>query len=361
MPKVTLTDRFCKNVKLSIVQIDYSDTRTAGLSLRVSKNTRRSYFYKKVSGKVIRRALKAQGLPEARLEVAVLVKGLLLSSSNTLPVKRNNKLTFLQLCEKYIELKRGGGSRGDFWALGASKMVHACFVSDITKQTVEGLYNIKVIENSVGTANRVLSFVNAVLRWGYENDLFDNLRAVTVKKKGAESRNRVLSVEEFQRFYIEVEGLRSAESSTILKLLMLTGLRLGEILSLRHTPLYIDHILLKKTKMIVNRNAPISPATALLLTEWSNGLNTGDKLFSIKSVRRPFLTACKRAGLADFRIHDIRRTAATLQVESGAQIQTAAANLGHGKSASVIDTYVRSRPHAQIEALTELSNIIINK
>lgn len=53
---------------------------------------------------------------------------------------------------------------------------------------------------------------------------------------------------------------------------------------------------------------------------------TGKRLFDIKG---GFLRAAKKAGLEDFRFHDLRHTAATRMADSGADGFTLAAILGH--------------------------------
>ena len=52
----------------------------------------------------------------------------------------------------------------------------------------------------------------------------------------------------------------------------------------------------------------------------------GDKL---KTVRTAFEAACRRAGLVGLRFHDLRHTAATRMIESGANIVAISKILGH--------------------------------
>ena len=50
---------------------------------------------------------------------------------------------------------------------------------------------------------------------------------------------------------------------------------------------------------------------------------------NIKTVRTAFEAACRRAGLVGLRFHDLRHTAATRMIESGANIVAISKILGH--------------------------------
>jgi len=52
-------------------------------------------------------------------------------------------------------------------------------------------------------------------------------------------------------------------------------------------------------------------------------------IFPQRSIRKGFLSACKRAGIQNFRIHDARHTFASRLIEKGASIVTLRELLGH--------------------------------
>lgn len=62
--------------------------------------------------------------------------------------------------------------------------------------------------------------------------------------------------------------------------------------------------------------------------------------------RRTWLPACKAAGLAGLRFHDLRSLAATALVASGADIKTAETRLGHSSSRMTLDLYARATGEA---------------
>jgi integrase len=68
--------------------------------------------------------------------------------------------------------------------------------------------------------------------------------------------------------------------------------------------------------------------------------------------RRIFQPAVERVGLAPFRIHDLRHTAAALAVEAGAHPKQIQALLGHSSITTTLDRYGHLLPGMD-EALAE--------
>ena len=83
------------------------------------------------------------------------------------------------------------------------------------------------------------------------------------------------------------------------------------------------------------RKIPVSSRMRSLLLELK--LRSGnaefvfidDKGRAVKTIRSAFETACRRAGLDNLRFHDLRHTAATRMVETGANIVAISKILGH--------------------------------
>ena len=67
-----------------------------------------------------------------------------------------------------------------------------------------------------------------------------------------------------------------------------------------------------------NKNCPTSP--------WVFAHESGEKL---RSIDNGFNAACRRAGIKDFHIHDLRHTCAAWLVSSGAQLADVKDLLGH--------------------------------
>lgn len=364
MPKLRLTERFCVNTPLVNPSVFYTDSATSGLALKVSKTKRSFYLYKKIDGKPTKRHLgdvPSMSLKEAREEL----KKVLYEKTNgrNLRTKREKRMTFGELYEIYVTDKRDGGGKNENWIRGRIGGIQGIMLSDFKLSDIESLYIKESKRTSVGTANRILSVLNAVIRFGFANYYLDDIRIAATKKRGVSSRSRALTLKEFQKFYAAVETLRSVHSRTFLKVLCLTGLRASEVKNIIVVKDFKSGSVIRNTKTTTNRPVVFSSHCVDVLNKYcaDTGRKPGETVFTIKTPRSPMATACGRVKFDNFHIHDIRRTVATLQVELGAGVQTVAATLGHGKSASVIDTYVRARATAQLDSLNMLSSTVINK
>lgn len=76
----------------------------------------------------------------------------------------------------------------------------------------------------------------------------------------------------------------------------------------------------------------------------------------IQSIKRSFTTACRRAGIRNFRPHDLRHTCAAWLVQSGVDLSRVRDLLRH-KSVLMTERYAHLAPHnvrSAVEALDEM-------
>ena len=121
-------------------------------------------------------------------------------------------------------------------------------------------------------------------------------------------------------------------------LLAFTGMRRSEVLGLRW--LDVDRkgerIMLPQTKNGDGRVVWLNELSCQVLDSIpKNGARPTDSLFpptgevTPENVSLAFLRACRKVGVADFRLHDLRHTAASWLRMSGADLQDVAELLGH--------------------------------
>lgn len=145
----------------------------------------------------------------------------------------------------------------------------------------------------------------------------------------------------------EDEEARLLESSPpALKAILLcalhTGMRKNEILSLKWDNVDIDKNLIilehTNTKSKKTRRIPIKSTLRKILLEQKLKFGSSNYVFlSTKgspykrhdSLKQSFAGACKRANISGLRFHDLRHTAATRMIESGASIVAVSRILGH--------------------------------
>jgi integrase len=122
----------------------------------------------------------------------------------------------------------------------------------------------------------------------------------------------------------------------VVALLVFTGMRRSEVLTLRW--LDVDQpggrILLPQSKNGDGRIVWLNDSASAVIDSLHKG-EPADRLFPAslqvtpENVSLSFLRACRRAKIADFRLHDLRHTAASWMRMRGADIHTVALLLGH--------------------------------
>jgi len=163
------------------------------------------------------------------------------------------------------------------------------------------------------------------------------LRRVS-KPKEPPGRCRFLSEEERTALLEACQASTSPSLYTVVVLAISTGMRRGEILSLRwhQVDLARGRITLEKTKNGDRRGIPLAGLALQLVAAASKvrRIDT-DLLFPGTDPRKPvdittpWERARKRAKLADFRFHDLRHSAASYMAMAGASTIEIAEVLGH--------------------------------
>lgn len=199
------------------------------------------------------------------------------------------------------------------------------------------------------TVNRYLAalshvFTIAVKEWGWVDE--NPLRKVS-KRKEPRGRIRFLSDEERERL---LKACKEAESDYLYRVVVLalsTGARKMELLNLRWQDVDLNRgiITLHETKNGERRILPVTGHALVLLKEHAKVRHlTTDLVFpgqSLKNpidIRTPWENALKRAGIDDFRFHDLRHSAASYLAMNGASLAEIAEVLGH-KTLQMVKRY----------------------
>jgi integrase len=144
---------------------------------------------------------------------------------------------------------------------------------------------------------------------------------------------------------------------------ILTGMRRGEILSLKWDQIRGGFIYLEKTKTNESRQIPVSDALEALFKDirQKDGLRY-EHVFTFrgKPIERDlhvgFNAAVKRAGLVGFRFHDLRHTFASQMVLNGGSLKAVQEILGH-KSMTMTLRYAHLTGESKRKAVNLLSGL----
>ena len=168
----------------------------------------------------------------------------------------------------------------------------------------------------------------------------------------------------------ELEALATAAGSSdevfavaAIRFLMLTGWRSGEALALRwdHVDFERAEVLLPTTKA-GRQTRPVGAPVLALLADLPR-MNGNPFVFAgargvalgYRKLRSVFAGACEAAGIEDVRLHDLRRSVATMAAANGLPVLLLRDLLGH-KSATMANRYARragSALQVAVDASTE--------
>jgi integrase len=165
-----------------------------------------------------------------------------------------------------------------------------------------------------------------------------------------------LTVEEIQKFREALDRYADQSAANALRLLLLTGSRAGEVIKADWAEFDLSHGVWTKpshhTKQRKVEHVPLSAPTIKLLEGMASKNATGplfpgrDGEHRRTTLRRPWVQACKAAGLAEpytikgkrgpltryrptLRIHDLRHNFASHLVSNGVSLQVVGKLLGH--------------------------------
>ena len=251
--------------------------------------------------------------------------------------------TFDEALEAYVRTCRHQRSWGTFKA-GILKVLGAHFAGhllhEITYLDLE-LYRQERLATptwrgdprSPARVNRELAvlrhLLNKAVEWGLlETSPFHRGKSLTLKEAG--HRQRFLTEEEADRLLAACPG----HLRPIVELALHTGLRAGELLPLKWEQirdgfLYVEAGMAKGGK---GRAVPLNNrALEILHDQRQKHQLRSPHVFGRRfgSVRKSFGGALRRAGISDFRFHDLRHTFASRLVRRGVPLRAVQEILGH--------------------------------
>lgn len=211
-------------------------------------------------------------------------------------------------------------------------------MSSIAKREIALYHGELKNELSVASANRVLVLISAIYRKAIEWEVVTANPASGIKQfRESNARTRHLSEAEMIAFLKAADADENQVAASVLRGLLLTGLRKCELKDRRWSDISLERgeLRLETSKngdaRIVQLNAE---AKALLAAQASNG--TSDWVFPGRNGKQPIENIDKtwrrivaRAGLNDVRIHDLRHTHASVMVSAGVGLYVVSQALGH--------------------------------
>jgi integrase len=216
-------------------------------------------------------------------------------------------------------------------------------VADVRFEDVDSLHGKITKQGFPYAANRckaVLSkMFNLAIRWNMRPD--NPCRGI--EKNHEAKRKRYLSGDELARLIKALAVHPDKRAANIIRLLMLTGARRGEVLAMRWADIDVGNGTWTKpastTKQKADHVVPLSAPARQLLAEiqaqagkrplgeyvFPSGSDSGH----VVDIKRAWRTLCEGAGITGLRIHDLRHSFASQLASGGASLPLIGALLGH--------------------------------
>jgi integrase len=312
--KLLLTDRFCQHAKSVLPQTDYFDEAVKGLALRVTRRGTKAWTLHHKGKRLTLGRYPGVSLGQARTMATEAAQG-------RMPVA----MTVGQLAEAYIPSVQGKRTakeierrlRKDVLPIIGSVPLSALHRRDVTRV-------IDAKRDAPIGARKAFEDVRTMLRWAVargdlDHNPIDGMKGPAI----SEVRQRVLSDDEIRTLW---RGLptalpRSPACQQIIRLCLITGQRLGEVVGLRRGELDLKRRLWElpgsRTKNGHPHSVPLSEMAVGIIEE---ALTAGDVVFPVakaKHVGQTVKVAQGRFGLAHWTCHDLRRTALTGMAKLG--------------------------------------------
>ena len=219
-------------------------------------------------------------------------------------------------------------------------------VKDVTRGDVAS-WHAKMTD-AKRQANFALSILSKFMSWAEDNKLrpTNSNPCTRITRFPEQQRERFLTPDEFQRLgtalsAAEVAGKMNPYAIACIRLLVLTGCRFGEVLSLKWD--YVDfansRILLpdsKTGKKVVILNPPALDVLNSIPRQTNSPyvLPARDPGKHMEGIRKPWDTIRETADLKDVRLHDLRHSFASVGAASGVSLHMLGALLGHSNAST---------------------------
>ena len=332
--------------------VAYWDHDLPGFGIRVYPSGRKSYIVQCRGPAGIRRVSLGEhgdlAAEQARKRARAAIGGIKRGDNPVSNREQEAVPTVADLAERYMEahaaVNCNAHTREGYRSALRNHILPALGSKPVTKvrrSDAEALHY--ALRATPRQANRVLLVLSKMFSlaedWGLAPLGSNPCRFVVRYREGV--RKRYLTEDEYRRVgrvlcELETESPMRARAAAALRLLMLTGCRLNEILTLRWDD--ID----RKTGEIRLRDAKsgarmvvLTPAALRVLTEmrrvlrspWVFTGNTPDT--HLASLSKPWLRVRARAGIGDVRIHDLRHSYASRALALGEGLTMIGRLLGH--------------------------------
>ena len=333
MARIKLTDKVLskKPPSSDIRQVEFWDTMLPGFGVRIGHGGRRAFMMMtRVDGRQRRYTVgtyPAMSLADAREQARKIMRD---AAKGIDPKERDararqeaeraRRRTFGAVAEEFMEdHAKHLRTRDELQRMLNRNLLPTWAsmpISHITRSDVRELIREKTHTSPIA-ANRVLALVRKIFNWALDEDIITASPAVRLKAHPENERERVLNEEEIRDFWRACEQM-GHPFGPLFRLLLVTAQRRSETSEIRWSDIQDNDWLLpgERTKTGRGHLVPLSSLALEILQDvpetgayvFSSGMRGDNPVSGWSKAKR----RCNElSGIADWRLHDLRRTVAT--------------------------------------------------
>lgn len=275
-----------------------------------------------------------------------------------------NHITLKEYIDKYyIPFQKNAKTGANFkHILGQLNIISGYEFTDMTINTISendiiNFFNLLKKDRGIkqATINRYRSLLNHIFNTAIKDKVVNHNPVKYIKRYKEKSRDRVLNSNEIKALLQACSDSRNQELYYIVLVAIYTGMRYSNIVNMKRSNISGNVYLLDGCETKSGKEQFIY-LNQKLLNELNNYMHKyciNDYLFKTKRVKRSFKTALLKAGIENFRFHDLRRTFATTLLYNDVNIKTIQNMLGHS-SIMMTERYLANDSKKELDAINKL-------
>jgi integrase len=230
---------------------------------------------------------------------------------------------------------------------------------EITKSDIEAWKQLRLSEGkSSHTLQTELKILKCMFGYAKEMDYFKGDDPVGKLPKTIKRQIKFLTPEEAEKY------LQACAPSffPLAATLLFTGMRVGELFELKWTDVNLDsHTIIARPETTKSKKERVIPISDQIHEILANLPRTSDYVFpgedgksQRKTCQHAHEKARRKAGLMDFRIHDLRHTFISLAVRQGYDLATISRIVGHSSTKITYEIYTHIYPDHALNVVNGL-------
>ncbi|GLI98892.1 site-specific integrase [Sphingobium sp. BS19] len=360
MPKIKLDAAFCLIAQCDPGKrkTDYYDTSTTGFVLEARPNGGKTYYlrYQDDHGRQRQHKIAAYGditFDKARKEAQRLRSQVVLGGDPAASREEKRAVTtYAVLAAQHLDYARSyQKSPANTERIIRLHLLPRWGRLRLDEITQPAIAKWLAERNASGLAPATVEKIRVILNRSFELAIRWNMPGVTKnpvkgipRKPVNNARERYLNAAEAKRLLAAVDASRNTQLGAIIRLLLLTGARVSELLHAQWQYIDVERRvwLIPTSKTGKPRHVPLSQA-AIDVIEHVPRFNGCPYLLPNPDTLKPFVTlkhgwqaARDEALLPDLRIHDLRHSAASFMINAGVDLFAVGRVLGHADHKSTM-------------------------